>query len=123
MMSEHMMLRTIAQPNVSEPDVPGWTATIVCAGDPAAAGDQFDARLEEFLVALDHRGGSVSATTDRTYFGATFPIYTDNTIVTEVVDQALLVFYEAMVESDLPQWPVVRCDVMTFAEHDAELGQ
>jgi hypothetical protein len=122
-MSEHMMLPTSARPNASEPDQRGWTATIVCAGDPVGAGDEFEAQLEDFIEALDHCGGSVSATTDRTYFGATFSIYTDKTMVAEVVDQALLVFHEAMVKSDLPQWPVVRCDVMTFAEYDAELNQ
>lgn len=100
---------------------PGWTIHVEIAGDPNAADHRFEDQLCDLVDALADHGGAVSGSTNHDRYGATFSIDTDSPCVTEIIDQALLVFHEAAIKADLPPWPVVRCDVMTYAEHDAEL--
>jgi hypothetical protein len=103
---------------------PGWAATIECASDPAGADERFVDQLDDFVDALLPVGGAVSATVDPAdRFSATFSVYTDSNSVTEVVEVALAIFLKAAVKADLPPWPVVRCEVMTFAEQDAEIAE
>jgi len=100
----------------------GWTAHLECAGDPAAIDDHFDDQLVELMHRLKDCGGSVSGRIDGRY-GATFSVYTDSNSASEVVDLALAVFLGAVNEADMPPWPIVRCEVLTFAEHDRELDE
>jgi hypothetical protein len=92
-----------------------------CTGDPEGADEEFEDQLMELLEALLPVGGSVSATTTCDQYGATFSIYTESESVTEVVDLAIAIFLAAVNKADLPPWPIVRCEVLTFAAHDAEL--
>lgn len=101
---------------------PGWTAHLDCAGDPAAADGRFDNQLVDLIEALRDHGGCVAGSTLHERYGATFSVYTDSTSVTEVIDQAIAIFLTAVRTADLPPWPIVRCEVMTFAEHDRELS-
>lgn len=99
----------------------GWTATIECVGDHAEADVLWDDQIVDFMDALASCGGAVSHSTHHDRYSATFSVYTETPSPSEVVDEALLIFHEATSKADLPAWPVVRCEIMTFAEHDAEL--
>lgn len=99
----------------------GWAAHIDCAGDPAGADDSLEEQLLAFVEELLLVGGCPGSTTSSDRYGATFSVYTDSNSVTEVIDQALAIFLTAVRAADLPPWPIVRCDVMTFAEQDADV--
>lgn len=122
-MSGHTPWRDLVPKDDTPDERPGWAANIECAGDPDGADEHFEAQLHSFVDELLPVGGAVSATTSNDRYGATFSVYTDSNSVTEVVDLALQIFLQAAVNADLPPWPVVRCEVMTFAEQDAELAR
>jgi hypothetical protein len=100
----------------------GWTAHIDCAGDAAPIdSEEFDDQLGDLLEKLDRYGGCVGGSASHRRYGATFSVYTEDSSVTAVVDRAVAVFSRAAREAALPSWSIVRCEVLTFAEHDREL--
>ncbi|HEY3672441.1 MAG TPA: hypothetical protein VGN51_16015 [Acidimicrobiia bacterium] len=122
-MSGHTPWREISLKTDADEHGPGWAAHIECTGDPAGADDTFEDPLLEFVDELLPVGGCVSARTTNDRYAATFSVYTDSNSVTEVVDLALAIFLEAAVKADLPPWPVVKSEAMTFAEQDAEIRE
>jgi hypothetical protein len=122
-MAGHTPWREISHKTEHDEQRPGWTASIECAGDPAATDHELEVQLVELMHALLDCGGSVSSSTNHDRYGATISVYTDSNSVTQVVNLALANFLTAVGKADLPPWPIVRCDVMTFAEHDAELAE
>lgn len=105
----------------------GWTITIEASGDPTFVDEPeyFDDSIEAFLDLFADHGGSVTAAQDRTRYGATFSIDEPErgTSPNEIFDQAVALFTERAAKADLPAWPIVRAELMTYAEQDVELAR
>jgi hypothetical protein len=104
----------------------GWAVTIEAAGDPAALGhiteEEYGDLLGGFLELFVDDGGVVSGGHDRERYGVTFSIdASDEISPIEILGLALQLFHERADKADMPPWPVVRCELLTYAEQAAEL--
>ena len=101
----------------------GWTVDIDVAND-ATRGSRadFDAHFDAFAGALAPYDGAVATNDDRTRYGARFSLTTDEINPVAVLELGLDVFHEAAFSSGMPGWQVVRCEILTFDEDDAEPG-
>src|SRR3954467_3949765 len=105
----------------------GWTIDIDAAGGPADADEHFDDRLNEFEGALEPWGGAAAATDAHDHFGARFSYDTDAVNPVQVLEEGLDIFHDAALRAGTtaagpPGWPVVRCEILTYAEDDARDG-
>ena len=95
----------------------GWTVDIDVAGDEAEPAE-FEARLVALEEVLEPYGGAVAAGAARDRYGARFSLDTSSEDPAEVLEHALLIFRDAAFAVDLPRWPVVRCEILTYDEDD-----
>lgn len=95
----------------------GWTVDIDVAGEATDIAD-FEARLETFEEVLEPYGGAVAADTAHDRYGARFSLDTEEEDPAEVLEHGLLIFRDAAFAADLPRWPVVRCEILTYEEDD-----
>jgi hypothetical protein len=104
---------------------PGWTAYILCAAatPTAVTPNGFHDKVDDLVDALVEWRGCVSTGRERGAYSATFSLYTETTSVAEVVHEALAVFSGAARQADMPPWPIVRCEVLTFEELDRDLDE
>ena len=101
----------------------GWTVDVDVAGDgPTGSRAEFDACFDAFADALASYDGAVATNDDRTRYGARFSLATDEINPVAVLELGLDVFHEAVFSSGMPGWQVVRCEILTFDEDDAEPG-
>ncbi len=98
----------------------GWTIDIDAAGDPADTDEHFDDRMSEFETALEPWGGAVAASDERDHFGARFSYDTDAINPIQVLEEGLDIFHDAASAAGLPGWQVVHCEILTYAEDDAQ---
>lgn len=91
-----------------------WTVHIEAAGEGAVAPDL----LDDLVDVLAHRNAAVNSARGR--YGAQFDV-TGAEAATAVM-AAFEIWVEAVGQARLPEWPVVRMEVMTVAEQEAELG-
>lgn len=96
----------------------GWTITIEAAGTEPA---DLDAGIQALVDALADRGGAVSGAPDGTRYGATFSATQAFDSIEDLAGWAERYFGDTAAHVGLPPWPIVRLELMTFAEHDAEL--
>jgi hypothetical protein len=117
----------------------GWTVTIEAAGTDPAGTDPADLTtfpdaIDALVDGLHDHGGAVSSSTDSTRYGATFtwnaPAIRQaallghmNDAADETAHDALHYFRAAAERAGLPAWPIVRLEVVTWSEMDAELEQ
>ena len=101
-------------------DREGWTIDIDAAGPPGDDAESFDRRLFAFEQALEPYGAAVATNAARGRFGARFSLDTDSISPLDVLEQGLTVFHDAAEASDMPVWQVVRCEILTYAEDDAQ---
>jgi len=95
-----------------------WTVKIEAAGDLAAEQVDLD-RIDALRAALvDH---SAAASTANRRYGIQLDI--DATTAERAAEAALKAFRLAAERSGLPDWPVVRVDVMTVEDQEAALGE
>ena len=99
---------------------PGWTIDIDAVGDPAAADDGFDEQLVAFEDALTPYGGAVASSEERDRYGARFSLDTPSINPIEVLEEGLLIFHDAASNTNLPPWQIVRCEILTYEEDEAE---
>ena len=100
----------------------GWTIRIEAAGDERSAAVDFEARVASLATALDRYSAVVSMRADRAGYGATLSL--DGPIdASGAVDAAVRIFTEQARAAELPDWPVVRVEALTFSAHDAEVGE
>jgi hypothetical protein len=98
----------------------GWTIDIDVVGDPSTADDNFDLGLAEFELALDEHSGAVASSDAHDRYGARFSLDTASINPIEVLELGLDVFHEAAITAGLPAWQVVRCEILTYDEDNAE---
>ena len=98
----------------------GWTIDIDAVGDLADVDDEFDDKLTEFERALEPFSGAVAGGEQRERYDARFPLDTDSVNPIEVLEQGLLIFHDAAIEAGLPPWQVVRCEILTYEEDEAD---
>jgi hypothetical protein len=98
----------------------GWTIDIDAAGTPADDPEAFDRRLVAFEDALEPFGAAVATNAERDRFGARFSFDTDSVSPLDVLESGLTIFHDAADAADMPIWQVVRCEILTYAEDDAE---
>ncbi len=100
----------------------GWTVDIDVAGDATdigdAAGDDLAAKITAFEEVLEPYGGAAASSDDGDRYGARFSIDTTEDDPAEVLEHALLIFRDAAFAADLPRWPIVRCEILTYEEDD-----
>jgi hypothetical protein len=96
----------------------GWTVDIDVAGDATDTDDAFAAKVVAFEEVLEPYGGAAAADDACDRYGARFSIDTSEEDPAEVLEHALLIFRDAAFAADLPRWPVVRCEILTYAEDD-----
>jgi hypothetical protein len=96
----------------------GWTVDIDVAGDATDTDDTFAAKVAAFEEVLEPYSGAAAAGDDGDRFGARFSIDTTEVDPAEVLEHALLIFRDAAFAADLPRWPVVRCEILTYEEDD-----
>ena len=96
----------------------GWTVDIDVAGDATDTDDAFAAKVVAFEEVLEPYGGAAAADDAGDRYGARFSIDTSEEDPAEVLEHALLIFRDAAFAADLPRWPVVRCEILTYAEDD-----
>jgi hypothetical protein len=97
--------------------VDGWTVDIDVAGEATDLPD-FEARLVTFEEVLEPYGGAVAGSATHHRYGARFSLDTEEEDPAEVLEHGLLIFRDAAFAADLPRWPVVRCEVLTYEEDD-----
>lgn len=115
-----MIHATATVPTLSVMDQ-GWTIDIDAVGDRGDLGDaDFDERLAAFEHALDPYSGAVATSADRDRYGARFSLDTESISPIEVLEQALDVFHDATIDAGMPVWQVVRCEILTYEEDDAQ---
>jgi predicted DNA-binding transcriptional regulator AlpA len=103
-------------------DERGWTILIEVAGDEPSAAVDFEARVASLATALDRYSAVVSIRADRSGCRATLSL--DGPIdASGAVDAGVRIFTEKARAVELPDWPVVRVEVLTFSAHDAEVGE
>ena len=100
----------------------GWTVDIDVAGD-ATDNDEtfaaaFAAKLAAFEEVLEPYGGATAGGDACDRYGARFSIDTSEDDPAEVLEHALLIFRDAAFAAELPRWPVVRCEILTYDEDD-----
>ena len=98
----------------------GWTIDIDAVGDPASSDDGFDDHLVAFESALTAYSGAVAGSEARDRYGARFSLDTPSINPIEVLEQGLLIFYDAAIEAELPAFQVVRCEILTYDEDESE---
>ena len=59
----------------------------------------------------------------RDRYGARFSLDTPSINPIEVLEQGLLIFHDAAIEAELPPWQVVRCEILTYDEDEAEADE
>jgi hypothetical protein len=99
----------------------GWTVDIDVAGDATdtdSDADTFAARLTVFEEVLEPYGGAAAGSDDGDRYGARFSIDTSEDDPAEVLEHALLIFRDAAFAAELPRWPIVRCEILTYDEDD-----
>ena len=98
-----------------------WTVNVEAAAPAGAAGlaAPDEAALDRLLDALADRAGVVAGGPGR--YGARFDVAAAT--ARRATAEALRVFASVAALAGLPDWPVVRQDVMTVAEQDAELAR
>lgn len=97
----------------------GYTVTVEAAarqpgGWPVGAFEEF----AELMLGWD---GAVSSGREHERYGATFSV--DALVVDDAVRAGLSTFRSLAEKAGLPAWPIVQVEVMTYAEHDAELAR
>jgi hypothetical protein len=99
----------------------GWTIDIDAVGVSGELDDaDFDERLAAFEQALDPYSGAVAASDARDRYGARFSLDTESINPVEVLELGLEVFHDAAIDTGLPAWQVVRCEVLTYEEDDTQ---
>jgi hypothetical protein len=100
----------------------GWTILIETLGDEPNAVADFEAQLASLATALDQYSAVVSMNADRAGYGATLSL--DGPLdAGGAVDAAVRIFIEQARAAELPEWPVVRVEALTFAAHDVGVGE
>jgi hypothetical protein len=100
--------------------VDGWTVDIDAVGDADGAGDDFAERLEEFGRELERYSGAVAGDDEQGRYGARFSVDTDSVNPVEILEQGLDIFHEAAANAGMPPWQIVHCEILTYAEDDAQ---
>ncbi len=94
---------------------PAGLVTLEAAGpDP----DGIDDELEALHDLLTRYGGAVSGRGGR--YGATFSVEEPGLDAPSALALGYEIFRDHALDVGLPDWPIVRAEVMTFAEHDAD---
>ena len=101
-------------------DREGWTVDIDVVGAPVADAESFDRSLVAFEQALEEYGAAVATNAARDRFGARFSLDTDSISPLDVLDQGLTIFHDAAEATGMPVWQVVRCEILTYDEDDAQ---
>jgi hypothetical protein len=109
-------------PSTLSPLEQGWTIDIDAVGDPADADDRFNDKLIAFERSLEPFSGAVAGGEARERYGARFSLDTESVNPIEVLEQGLLVFHDAAIAAELPAWQVVRCEILTYEEDEADAG-
>ena len=99
---------------------PGWTIDIDAVGEPAGTDDEFDEQLVVFETALTPYAGAVASSEERDRYGARFSLDTTSINPVEVLEEGLLIFHDAASDANLPPWQIVRCEILTYEEDEAE---
>ena len=99
---------------------PGWTIDIDAVGEPAGTDDEFDEQLVAFETALTPYAGAVASSEERDRYGARFSLDTTSINPVEVLEEGLLIFHDAASDANLPPWQIVRCEILTYDEDEAE---
>ncbi|HSH59428.1 MAG TPA: hypothetical protein VK988_07265 [Acidimicrobiales bacterium] len=96
-----------------------WSVNVEAASQ--AGDDRVDQDAMEVLLELldDHHVGGVAVSPGR--YGARFNVESPTSV--EAAAEAEEVFRKAAAAAGLPAWPVVRLEVMTVEELDADLAQ
>lgn len=100
----------------------GWTVTFEVAGKP---GDVEDDALDRLLDLFTPDGGAVTGAQDGSRYGATFSVDATDAIdrATKALNVGLSLFEARAAVAGLPTLELVRAEVVTYAEHDAELAR
>jgi hypothetical protein len=98
----------------------GWTIDIDAVGDASDAGDDFLERLDVFARELEPYSGAVAGDDAGGRYGARFSIDTESVNPVEIIEQGLEIFHDAAVNAGMPPWQVVHCEILTYAEDDAQ---
>jgi hypothetical protein len=98
----------------------GWTVDIDAVGDAETAGDDFLERLDVFSRELEPYSGGVAGDVEEGRYGARFSIDTESVNPIEILELGLEIFHDAAVHAGMPSWQVVHCEILTYAEDDAE---
>jgi len=98
----------------------GWTIDVDAVGESIGDEEEFDRRLLAFEEALARYGAAVATNARRDRYGARFSLDTDSVSPVDVLEQGLAIFHDAADEVGMPVWQVVHCEVLTYAEDDAE---
>jgi len=101
----------------------GWAATIEVASPSPAAPTDFDDLLVNLLEELVEHAGAVSCATARDRYGATFSVDVDEADPATAFIEARAIFTAASGRAGLPAWPIVRLELLTVAEQEAELAR
>jgi hypothetical protein len=100
----------------------GWTVDIDVASDETESDDtlaaEFAARIGAFEEVLEPYGGAAAGGDACDRYGARFSIDTTEDDPAEVLEHALLIFRDAAFAAELPRWPIVRCEILTYDEDD-----
>jgi hypothetical protein len=95
----------------------GWVITVEAAGD---AGEITEDQVAALMDQLPDRAAAVSGEPRR--YTATFNLHpNEGDRVEDVTRVGARAFQAAAHRAGLPDWPIVRLEVMTFAEQDADL--
>jgi|GEM_PF-1096331 len=103
----------------------GWTIHVAAAA-PFAADDPVDEQdLDGLIDVLEGHGAAVAGGPGR--YEATFSLsaadLNDPSSFGDATEVGVQKFLEAVNKVGLPEWPIVRLEVQTWAEQDAELAQ
>lgn len=100
----------------------GWTVDIdVARGATDTAdtsGEAYATKVMTFEEVLEPYGGAAAGSDACDRYGARFSIDTSEEDPAEVLEHALLIFRDAAFAAELPRWPVVRCEILTYEEDD-----
>jgi hypothetical protein len=100
----------------------GWTILIEAVGDEPSMAVDFEDQIASLAAALGLYSAVVSMRADRAGYGATLSI--DGPLdASGAVDTGVRIFTEQARAADLPDWPVVRVEALTFSEHNAWVGE
>jgi hypothetical protein len=100
----------------------GWTVCIEAAGDEPSQAADFADRVAVLATALDRYSAVVSMRADRAGYGATLSL--DGPLdASGALDAGVRIFIEQALAAQLPDWPVVRVEVLSFSEQDTEIGE